>query len=549
MAKIENKSNRIEPYLNLPSNSATHVDDSNRLIFLNVYDQSFANESTIPPSALANGSSNTEFNESMLSDKDKQNQQVYEVPAIPPLQRSISNPYFNIRLKSSDGGNYPLTDTDVMDGDQQKFIFGHLTAIDLINNPRGASIFSPEDFLYVKNYNLLPVNRLITLRRFAFPVFDDIFGNIGATEPDISRMITYSDSENNKLSDILSFTAGLPFKELNSASEKANMEGTDDQSGISGIAGNVMRFVDPKYGREAMMGNARVNYDPQHDQNRVYGPVDSIASTHIRNVGIDFTQSMTMKFNYQMKSHNGINQKAAFMDLLANIIMMITNDAKFWGGARYWVGPKPSSYMGMMKKFDSTSWQDFVGKASTGMKETLKYFSKPGNAKAMLQNIFNNAMNLALGNLLNVLGRTGIPIMNSLLSGNPVGPWHITVGNPMNPTLVAGDLIIDMATVRFGDELGFDDFPTEIEVEITLKHAKPRGRAEIENMFNCGKGRIYLRPKDVLRRNNSTHSSKENPVNLTNALQVDTDRFGDFDDSAIKRNSREVWSFTDEKVQ
>lgn len=534
MAKIESTKvdSRNEVYKTTPSSD---VDEpTNKVKFIDVYGSDFLSALDLPASSTAPGwsGSNSGGNDVIR-------------PAIDDKPPSMHNPYFNIRLVNPDGNNYPLHDEDTKHSDNTK-MFDDITVFDLIDSPRNASIYSPEDFLYLKNYDMLPLNRLITFRRFAHPTFDDIFSSDGITEPDIARMLTYFDKTTNKLSELLSFSAGLRWKTIASESAKAHMEG-GNASGISGIAGKIMQVVDPKYGNEAMMGSARVNYDPQHDQNKVYGPVDSIANVHIRDVGMDFTQDMTINFAYEMKSHNGINQKAAFMDLMANIIMTITNDAKFWGGARYWVGPRPSSYMNMLRKFDSTDWNSFVTKADAGVKDAIGHFSKPGNAKAMLQNILNNAANMALGKLLNTLGRVGIPVMNSLLSGNPVGMWHLTVGNPFNPIMVAGDLIIENATVSFGDELGYDDFPTEIFVTITVKHAKPRGRAEIENMFNCGKGRIYLKPKDVLRKNASNTSSKENPVNANTVSEPTTNKFGNFDKSAIERNSRDVWSFMGDK--
>jgi hypothetical protein len=45
--------------------------------------------------------------------------------------------------------------------------------------------------------------------------------------------------------------------------------------------------------------------------------------------------------------------------------------------------------------------------------------------------------------------------------------------------------------MTLGQGLGYDDFPMEVKFEIDMKHAKPRDKGDIENMFNAGKGRIY----------------------------------------------------------
>jgi hypothetical protein len=85
--------------------------------------------------------------------------------------------------------------------------------------------------------------------------------------------------------------------------------------------------------------------------------------------------------------------------------------------------------------------------------------------------------------------------IHSLLTGNPVGEWHITVGNPMNPMMMIGNLICMGIKIEFGDELGPDDFPTELKATIQLEHGMPRDRAGIESMFNKGRGRMYSLPK------------------------------------------------------
>lgn len=459
--------------------------------------------------------------------------------------RSAHNPYFNVRVKTSStksGENYPRSDEESF---STKNLYLNATAEDLIDMPRGASMYSIDDFLYVKNYGKLPVNRMITLRRFAYPVFDDIFSKRSQSEPDIARLIGYSDQEINKLSEILSFSCGLKWKFLESASESGHMEG--NQNGVDGIVGKVLKYVDPKFGKEALAGHA-INVDPQHDNNRVYGPVDSINSVHIRDVGLKFDQKMELTFEYEMRSINGVNQKTAFIDILSNIILMCTNDAKFWGGARYWVGVQPSKYMKDLKALSPKNFNDFMTKGAEEMKSLFSTMSTKSNAKETLKNIANNAMNLALGKILDTLGRPGIPVMNSLLTGNPVGPWHITVGNPNNPIFCAGDLIMDDAQISFGDELGYDDFPTTIKVVITLMHPKGKGRAEIESMFNAGKGRVYMKPKELndakvkfavkSKHSPKTASSKAGENNINTK-----DVFGDYSLSDVQRNADSVWGF------
>lgn len=84
--------------------------------------------------------------------------------------------------------------------------------------------------------------------------------------------------------------------------------------------------------------------------------------------------------------------------------------------------------------------------------------------------------------------------MKQILLGLPTGNWHLTIGNPLNPIAVIGNLISDKMDVNFGDELGPDDFPLEMNISIQLKHGMPRDRSAIESMFNRGAGKIYILP-------------------------------------------------------
>ena len=76
-------------------------------------------------------------------------------------------------------------------------------------------------------------------------------------------------------------------------------------------------------------------------------------------------------------------------------------------------------------------------------------------------------------------------------TGLPSGIWHITIGNPKNPIVSCGDLVLETSHLKLGKELGYNDFPNEFTVEYQLSTARERGRDEIERIFNSGKGRVY----------------------------------------------------------
>jgi len=43
--------------------------------------------------------------------------------------------------------------------------------------------------------------------------------------------------------------------------------------------------------------------------------------------------------------------------------------------------------------------------------------------------------------------------------------------------------------------MSYDGFPTQLKLTVNLKHARPRDKADIESMFNGGKGRLYMQPE------------------------------------------------------
>ena len=104
----------------------------------------------------------------------------------------------------------------------------------------------------------------------------------------------------------------------------------------------------------------------------------------------------------------------------------------------------------------------------------------------------------------------------------------MTVGNPLDPIAMMGNMAVTKTSVQFGDALGYDDFPTEIKFTVDLEHCMPRDNAQIENMFNGAKGRFYsFTDGDVL-----------NAYKTINSMEnfQDTDENGDSNMKNQERN-------------
>lgn len=381
----------------------------------------------------------------------------------------------------------------------------------------GAQMYDVEDFLYCRNINY-PINRLITLRRFALPVTDNIYDAFAQDRTDIARMVTFFDNNTNKLEDILTFTYGLNWREMTAEFETASMEG--DQSGFSGNMKSIMSIIDPKLAQNSLRGQNKLNYDPKSDGNKIFGPVDSISKTHYRDIGMEFEKSFDLVFEYDLRSINGITPEFALKDVLANILATTFNDAKFWGGTRYYVGERPSQYIKNFDWMNPDSIDNFFQKGWDSLKSFYNGLkNKAGGSKIQLiKNILMNGLAIGIGKMLDKVGRPSIPVMNSLLSGEPTGNWHITIGNPDNPIMCIGNLLLDNVEVSFPtDSLGFGDFPTKLKVTVKLKSGMPKDKAGIEMMFNHGRSRIYYQPEVLYTgrkgvKNNGTVQSFERDV-------------------------------------
>ena len=398
--------------------------------------------------------------------------------------------------------------------------------------------YSPSDFLYSKYYKKIPVNHLVTLRRFPTPIADNIY-NLGVriapssaaengTGSDVSAQervdatqvagvtaITYmGETAGNKLDDLLKMSFGLKYKQL--TGEMESIDTGDSGGGYTkqpfynkiGSVGRAIADVSKgetagsKFRKQNGAGSSTADRLNSTYPNFVLGPVNVVNETMIREMGLKFTNDIKLQFEYELRSLSFVNPKVAMIDIISNMLTMTTNNAQFFGGGHRYYGSagfvasafgNPSllkagdfgGYMGSIAKDVNKGVSNVFGDGNGGFsgESILKGGLKAG--KQMLGN--------ALGNMLkDMMGSTGgTQATKAFISGEPTGDWHITIGNPLNPIAMMGNMICDNSTMTLGKGLGYDDFPMEVKFEIDLKHGKPRDKGDIENMFNAGQGRIY----------------------------------------------------------
>ncbi len=488
---------------------------------------------------------------------------------------SLFNPLYGVHVKGI-AMNTPLltiTDDKDIDDDISDCSIKKLVELSKPEKGRGVpklgrSIYKYADFMYCKDLGKISNNRLITLRRFALPVGDDIWhvnpgaANIDSDEKDITsilnnsvgndvgRLVTWL-NDDNKLDSILKYEyhdswrpVDGQFETVNSQAENRGILGDivnlanptyrkQVASGYAGRGNNLLnRFGDVvklPFGKDGQIFSADATYEnheilTRYDQHKIYEPQGTVRDTHIYEGKMTFSQGFSLTFDYELRAYDNINPKTAFLDLLGNIQQVTYRAGNFWGGGRWWVGApeNPKGWRtanafidGGWDKLDSLfssilgSGEDLgsmLGSIANKIGIKIENLFKKGsealdeavnNPGGVAQKLANNARDIGAGSMLkgmlkNKLGRPALYALQSILSGEPVGLWHVTIGNPRNPIMSFGNLIMDGATVEHYGPLGIDDFPTGLKVTVTLKHAKSRDMIDIGKMYTMGTSSLYM---------------------------------------------------------
>ena len=407
------------------------------------------------------------------------------------------------------------------------------------NSSLGQARYKYADFMYCKDLGKISNNHLITLRKFAHPVGDHIFEMTAPkyvnsagdysfqSESDIGRLVTWFGTDDNRLEDICKYSYSASWKFLEAGIEENDSPADKETSGIIGFLQN---SVNPVYNDAVFKGQAgshniwswlgtEITQSTKtlngigenngllrnYDNHKVYTPINTIQSTHIYEGKLEFSQEFTLNFSYKLRAYENINPRSALLDLIGNILEVTYRRGKFFGGERRIIGPpqelapfeKTSKFID--NAFDKMGGlfgsiinggeesQKILGSITSSIKsigiDALKGFAEKLLEGGMMQNI--------KGQIKNVLGRPTLYAWQSFLSGDDVGLWHVTIGNPRNPIMVMGNLIMTNSTIQHSGPLGIDDFPSELKVSITLKHARPRDITEIGRMYTKGAAAIY----------------------------------------------------------
>jgi len=371
-------------------------------------------------------------------------------------------------------------------------------------------------------------------------------GNSGNTLNTLIQFTTGMQWDEKTQTDIVeteAFSKGmfqdLPYQWFSAAARAASGDADAVTQGISNFAEGTAIAFDPlnqtvdglRYqGLRDRAKNASLGVMSEF----IWVPLDVVLNTHTRGMGLSFLPgTLDIVFEYELTSVGEVNTKAAMLDMMANLLSIGTNygnfltpDTRYKSNFPAFGFPGGDDGLATFYRNPLQFILDYGDKlvnpvsTATGSEDEVVSNGEVGEGaaitdsqsalaelKAALEKLgteqltpdvikeLSTKFGTGVSNLLKLAVTesfiTNWQVPASLLTGAPVGEWHLTIGNPCNPIAMIGNLICNNLKIEFGDTLGPDDFPTSLKATFSLTHGRDRERGEIESMFNRGDGRLY----------------------------------------------------------
>lgn len=449
----------------------------------------------------------------------------HKVNNLNDIKHSNMFPKYKNGQENGTGGRYPTIESLITDFDPKTSITKPYRAV---------------DFMFCKDYPDVKLNRIFTLRRYLFPTYDNLEfeKEIRPEHAPIAQAVGFfGEGTDNKLSELLKFSGSIKWGTLTADvwDIDGNEQGFDSTPFVGGLGTAAGLFSNAAQGGGDTRGDAArqrayereyLNAENYTDYTgKTLGPVNVINETRIRERPISGgLEKIELKFSYELRSYNGINPRLILTDLICNMLALSFNNARFWGGMnRYFPAVNQFQFLGNQNDFYSGNYSkyfnDVFDKVGTGFSKGLD----------VIQNIFSGLLKGDLSALTNTLkggastildlktakSRPKILGFRALLSGAPVGEYHLAIGNPYRPIVMMGNLICTGFSFELNDELGMDDFPTGFTFTVNLEQGRPRDKGDLESLLNGGNGRIYVPPKGIVDISNSSASTTSDPKNPT----------------------------------
>ena len=412
------------------------------------------------------------------------------------------------------------------------------------------------DFAYLRDIGVMPINRLMILRRFPegtiVPV--DLSDSEFKVEP-ISTLVGWVKQE----SDLLK----LSFSETWTRQGTSDMLHTmlnriiKDEFGVD--VGNIIPV--PGWGLGFMFGV--LNKMGLTDYDKTNLPIgepnllkESITRPH-EEFGLKSSLSFTLETNYEQKYIAGIDTTISTMDILNNLLRMGTSDTKFLGkpnsdflknlmtanenptnpdGWSFFIGDVIKKFVDALGETATSAAGELIAltkkvmppddEAPAGETEEQKKKREEdkkkadAEAKEKREGLNGLQKGIELGNdvikiatdaskrilessfiqsiLASTVARYKWPLRGSIsmFSGLPSTPWHLTIGNPYAPLLSMNNVYLSNLEVTMGKDMGYNDMAKTMKVVASLEQGRNLGKQEIYEYFGVRYKRHYTNSSD-----------------------------------------------------
>ena len=365
------------------------------------------------------------------------------------------------------------------------------------------------DFAYLRDIGVMPINRMIILRRYPEGVIVPVDLSDLDVEP-ISVVVGWVKRD----SDLLNFSFGetwqthtIPLHEM--LAKIVKDEFGVDITAIAPIPGWGLGFL---FGIMNKMG--LTSYDkhnlPIGDPNLLK---ESLTRPH-ESFGLESDFTIDLETVYEQKYIAGIDPTVSTFEILNNLLSMGTSDVNFLGvgGGKLLkelrsANENPTNGAGWAKltghivKAFTSALGDTI---SSGIAEFKGFFTNTspsddeGTLGASTGNTSEEKLNFTASISKNILNSSVVktilastvaryqwPLRGSIsmFTGDPSTPWHLTIGNPYAPLLSMNNVYARNVSVTFGKDMEYNDIPKIMNVKIQMKQGRNLGKQEIFSYF------------------------------------------------------------------
>ena len=378
------------------------------------------------------------------------------------------------------------------------------------------------DFAYLRDLGVYPSNRLMIARRFTAPVPDDLFQ---AKQEPLSVLVSWhkdatawpfelsgfgegwSSNSDVDIAKVLD-DFGKEYPEIDGIN-KPNAEGKGGLgTWLSQLGGLISQKGFTDYAQYMLFNQLGVTDEVNLDL-LFQGNPNIITESSQRSLkgggreGLKGKFSITMETDYEIKYIQGVDPTLIYYDILSNLLAFSTSESIFRFNLDF--AEKTQDIINAITSGDGSkmleqatklveSIVESIGKLGGTIFKNIQNFGKQllDDPLKALVSVVESGINITVSQILK---KFKIELLSKIqaLTGAPSGPYHITIGHPLRPLFCSGDMIPSSSsgtTLKFGQELGYNNLPKTINFKMSFTSARNLGSQEIYKKLSPRQVRI-----------------------------------------------------------